>query len=888
MFASIRASAPCRLLSASVSLLALGAGAAAQEAAPLEVIEVGGRAPGATMADRPVTILTGESLDRAGFAGLGDALPFVTAMGGSEFNEDPGTQNDTSGTANANLRGLGLGSTLVLLNGRRQTVSSVAADDGASFVDLNALVPSIAVGRVEVLKDGASPVYGSDAVAGVINVITRDSFTGLDAFAEWRGPTEYSGSGAGPRVAAIAGRDFGALHLTGAVEWSKRAGLEGFETDFVPGMGISTLGQPGGFYILNDDGSFAVTTPAGGPASVIDPDCAAAGGRPMPTGQDSAFGPVGSCGLDYAQFFSIVPEEETLSGYGALSANLGATRLTLRAAGTAKRLERGNSPSLADLSFPTVSANHPGNPFGRDVIFLGRPLGEAAGAARRTFEHDTFRLEAEAERDVTLGAAPFTLTGNYAYSRNELMATITDTLSDEFHAALAGFGGAACSGAQPGENGCEWFNPFGSGGLVTDPSDPRFNSPEVIDFIIGENVRRSRADLAVFEATAATPSLFALPAGDVSAAFGVQIRRESYRVENGERFNDDDFLFIVGGPDYAGARTAKAVFADAIAPVTDRLSLQLAVRHEDQGGFSSTDPKIGARFDATEALSFRGSFSRSFRAPSLHQQVSATTTLQSLTVGTSSLFRPVRTVGNPDLAPETADTFTGGAVWRGFGLSASLDYWRVEYRDLIVRENAQAIINEALENNLDDPRIDLSPAGEVVLVRSAFVNAPRVEADGIDLELAGDPIDLGGWGALSWGGSASWVTTFTLVDPVLDREIDGRGSRNFANFARSVPDFRASAHLDWSLGAFGARAGLRHIGGYRNDEGAGGDIASWTALDLQGSWTAEIDGRRVTLTAGAQNVTDEAPPFVQTPLGFDTKVHDPRGRIGYARIGVSF
>jgi iron complex outermembrane recepter protein len=211
----------------------------------------------------PITVFQKADIDAQGITSAEQLLMYMNIAGNGSDNLSSNAgivheeQRGNNGVSGANLRGQGADATLVLLNGRRQTVSSVAADDGASFVDLNALVPSIAVGRVEVLKDGASPVYGSDAVAGVINVITRDSFTGLDAFAEWRGPTEYSGSGAGPRVAAIAGRDFGALHLTGAVEWSERAGLEGFETDFVPGMGISTLGQPGGFYILNDDGSFA-------------------------------------------------------------------------------------------------------------------------------------------------------------------------------------------------------------------------------------------------------------------------------------------------------------------------------------------------------------------------------------------------------------------------------------------------------------------------------------------------------------------------------------------------------------------------------------------------------------------------------------------------------
>lgn len=889
----------CRHLLATTALCACAGFAAAQETgAPREVITItGGRAPGALEADRPVSVISREAIDAAGFARIGEALVFQSFVTGSEFNEDPGTQNDTSGTSNVNLRGLGLGATLVLVNGQRQTVASVAADDGSSFVDFNALMPSLAIERVEILRDGASPVYGADAVAGVINVITRDRFEGLETFAEWRGPTEFSGSGAGYTLGAIAGRQFDAWHVTGAVEWFDRQGLEGFETPFAPGTGLSSLGAPGSYYILAPGGGFEVTNAAGGPAPILDPDCVAAGGRPLATGAQTPFGQTGSCGLDFGQFFSVLTDEERLSGFAALSGDFGDTRVVLRLAGNAQDVERGNSPSLPNLRFPVISQNHPGNAFGRDVVWLGRPLGERAGAARRTFEHRTWRAEASLEHDMQGLGRDWILGADITYSRNSLSATITDTLADNFNAALAGFGGAGCpvrasgQGVAAGDQaqGCFFFNPFGSGVLITDPSDLRYNSAEVIDYIIGENIRQSRADLVTGEFTAATDALFTLPAGPVSAAFGAHLRRESLRVDHGEDFNADNFLFIVGAPDYSGARSAGAVFADAIVPLTERLRLQLAARHERQGDFSSTDPRIAAAFDVSDAVTLRASWSRSYRAPSLHQEVSATTTLQSLTIGTQALFRPVRTVGNPDLDPERAQTFSVGLSARFAGVSATLDGWRVRYEDLIVRESANAIIAADLADNgqFDDPRIELSPAGDVVLVRAAFVNAPRVDASGIDLALRGDAVDLAA-GSLGWGVDASWIGEFTIVDPVLNREIDALSNRNFTNFARSVPDWRASAYLDWTSGAFGARAGVRHIAGYRNDEGAGGDIDSWTVLDLQGRYTLDLAGTAVTLTAGALNITDEAAPFVPTPLGYDTKVHDPRGRVAYVRLGARF
>lgn len=253
-----RLSARARLTAAAsfAALIAAGAPATAQDAPSQEraqardVITItAGRASGAGALDRPVARISQDDLRAGGQADLGRALAFNPAIVGSEFNDDPGTQNNTSGTASVNLRGLGLGASLVLINGQRQTITSVAADDGSTFVDMNALVPGIAIARVEILKDGASPLHGSDALAGVINVITRDRFEGLELVIEGRRPDSFGGAGNSADVSAIAGRDFGQFHLMGAVSARRTDGVEGFETDFIPGTGISTLGQPGSYYV---------------------------------------------------------------------------------------------------------------------------------------------------------------------------------------------------------------------------------------------------------------------------------------------------------------------------------------------------------------------------------------------------------------------------------------------------------------------------------------------------------------------------------------------------------------------------------------------------------------------------------------------------------------
>ena len=465
---------------------------------------------------------------------------------------------------------------------------------------------------------------------------------------------------------------------------------------------------------------------------MIDRDCAAAGGSPLVTGAPTASGTPGFCRLDYGQFFSLQPDETRINAYAALTADLGDTRLTLRAAIADQDLTRGNSPSLPALSFPTIPAGNPGNYFGRPVTWLGRPQGVGAGAARRSFAHETIRLEAALARD--LGWAGREWSGELAlgWSRNALTATITDTVADRLSLALTGLGGPSCTGGVAGAGGCLWFNPFGSGALVSNPADPRYNDPVLLDWMVGEDVRDSRSGLASLDASLSTADAFAAPGGPASLAFGGQIRRETLSVDHGDTFNADAFLFIVGGPDYEGERTALAAFAETVIPLSARLRLQAAARHEDLEAFASTDPTLALAFDASSALTLSAGWSRSFRAPSLHQQVSATTTLESLAIGTQSLFRPVRTLGDPNLDPERAQTFTLSADLAAGGWTARADLWRIETEDLIVEESANAILAADLADDgvFNDPRVSLSPAGDVVLVRARFVNAPSLEAQG--------------------------------------------------------------------------------------------------------------------------------------------------------------
>ncbi len=178
------------LLSVFAGALTLAAGGILAEPGVVEEVvataKTGSRIGRQGDSPSPLSNYDHETMHAAGLKDLRDLVGVLAINAGAENNSDNLTQNFTVGTANLNLRGLGVASTLVLLNGRRQVLSAVQTDDGSSFVDLAALVPMLAVERVEVLKDGAAAIYGSEAVAGVANFITRGGFEGVEVQAEYR------------------------------------------------------------------------------------------------------------------------------------------------------------------------------------------------------------------------------------------------------------------------------------------------------------------------------------------------------------------------------------------------------------------------------------------------------------------------------------------------------------------------------------------------------------------------------------------------------------------------------------------------------------------------------------------------------------------------------
>jgi iron complex outermembrane receptor protein len=842
----------------------------------------------------PLAVMDAGEIDSIGAKSIGDITQTLTINTGAENTPDAFTQNATAGTSNINLRGLGVASTLILLNSKRQVVNSQPNNGGVNFVDTSSLVPMIALDRMEIVKDGASALYGSDAVAGVVNFITKRNYEGIKLNADYQDGAH--GNNKEYKVQGLWGTVGDDSSLMAAISYTNRSPMfTGDRRLSRPQDDTSALGNPGSFFILPP-----ITA---GPTPIVDPGCAVNGGSPMllaPAGVGPGGTDVGYCGFDFGNSYSFVPDESRLTTYIKASKKLtDNVEWTTEITTARNRAERGGSPSFPILTFPTVPADHPENFFGFPVSFFGRELGNGFQGDPAVTESETFRFSTMLQGELDAGYWEL----SYTAARNDFYFAVNDTLGQKFQNALRGFGGNGCDPVTgtAGAGACEYFNPFSSS-FNTSP-----NSQNVIDSFTGRQEIDSESNLEVAEGFLST-ELFEMPGGAAGVAVGVQYRNQDLNQDYDALSNQDSFSFVIGNPDVTGNQDVIAIFGELALPVSDTLDVQIALRYEDYGGTTgdTVDPKVAASWRATDNFSLRGSISTSFRAPSIFQRDGGATSLSQMTdpVTEGTAFAAVRASGNEELVPEESTAYN-----IGFSLepvddwSIEMDYWSFDFTNLIIQENFQAILN-ASSLNPDPERVVRAGdplTGPILQVNTTYVNASSLETSGLDI-VSNYKIDTA-MGSFTPNLSATYILAYDLMDPQAG-PIDGAGRRNFSNIGVSTPELRVNLGLNWQHENYSANVFARYVDGYKDDQNCA-DGTAYTAacsqgfkdidshvtvdaqLNLDVGGLLETDGAYV-LTVGGVNLTDEAPPQVFTNAGFDSKVHDPRGRQIYAKIAIEF
>ena len=845
----------------------------------------------------PVQVITREEIDRTGATTAVELLQYVSANNSrgalSPVNVIGSVTNSVS---TASLRGLGGQNTLVLLNGKRLTAAS-GESEGVYGVNLDS-IPLSAIDRVEVLKDGASAIYGSDAIAGVINFVTRQDFRGGEATLYHGVPTR---GGGGEKTVAKASYGFGDLakdrynvffsasyQRAGSLDQNKRS-FSDSSIDVERGLlGISTQTFPA--HISTGD--------IGVPQF---PDCA-------PSVYDPALDPFlgARCVYDPAAADGVneIPRQETASLfasarwqlnpswqlYGTAAYTKTDTRYVIQPAPVSDLITYGpTADRVAAILLPPSSPYYP-TALAEAAGVNGEPLNLRYRAYALGHRDTTDRNEAlQTVAGIKGSAFDWDFDFDVVYSRNDTSSRLNGGFAryDEFLSLMN-------SGR---------VNPFG-------PSTPEVQA-EVDALQFRGEVMRGRSTAWLIEGKA-SGELFRLPAGGAAAAAGFQAGGQTLK----QRFVSSLQLGALTGyggsfPDIDVDRESWSAFVEINVPVARDLELTAVVRRDDYSDFGhTTNPKVSVRYNPMRQILLRGSWGTGFVVPALTQVYGAT----QYGLSQPGLEDPLRCPttqeegdcltqfnvqfgGNRSLRPQTSDQWTLGIVVEPLaGISLAVDWFDLKFKNMFGYVFIETILNNQhlyghlLSRGPVQPQFPSIP-GPITQVDQRPVNIDEVNIEGFDVNIkATGPAT--GWGRFAFNLDGSYYMKYDVRNP------DGTFRSVISNQTDAPtpgvsPRYRQYATLNWTLGPWSATLGNLYQSSYvdagRDWEGAPRRVRSLSLWDIYATYTGFSQWK---LALGVQNLFDRNPPFTtqQTTfqLGHDPTTYDARGRFVYASATYVF
>ena len=367
--------------------------------------------------------------------------------------------------------------------------------------------------------------------------------------------------------------------------------------------------------------------------------------------------------------------------------------------------------------------------------------------------------------------------------------------------------------------------------------------------------------------------------------------------EDGSITQQSDLIFLGGGLENDSRRDSTAFFVEGAKDVSNKLQVKGAFRFENLDSDSTFNPKVSLRYQQSDNLVLRGSYSTSFREASLVQLDSSLVSLQGIqdfnadgTTKGGTAFIRVAVAANPVLTPEESDNLNLGAIWTpNDQTSLSVDYWSIDYKDVITLESAQGKII-ANPNGDDIKRIN----GTLVGITTSYFNASQIDTSGIDIE-ASYNFDTS-YGQVALGFNSAHMLEYKI--PTAAGMTDVVGLFNHDNFARSLPETKSVLTASLSNGNHNVTAFYRWVSEYETtravDRGSAArgftqDIDAFETIDLKYTYNFDLGSSNVVLSAGVNNAADEKAPMVYDAANFsyDPKHHDARGRMTYLGFKIS-
>jgi iron complex outermembrane receptor protein len=871
--------------------------------------------------DQPVTFLDEADIARTGLTSAADIIQRLPSSGGalnSRFNNSGNFGNPPdgggvgAGAAEVDLRYLGSKRVLVLVDGIRY-VNGASASGVPGATDLNS-IPESMIERIEVLQDGASAIYGSDAIAGVVNIISKKKQDGLRLSAQLGVMNEGDGFTRNLQASYGLSLNDGATSLVVGGNWVKQDGISsaGREISLFPTPGTTACdsscssGTPNGRFILLGQDLTLI-------APVIGRNPTVADFRPFAGAPDRFnFAPFNFIQTPLERYGVFANLRQALGDFAALSLKGIWNRRNSKNQAAPLPLfvgpDAGNGNLLDTI---TIHSTNPFNPFGvtldaSNLAFIGRRVVEG-GPRRYNQEVETWYGVATLDGEFQVGGRDWYWDLNAAYGRNKAEQTVFGNINA---ANLAKALGPAAACTAP----CVPFNIFGGAGSIT---------PAMYDYVAFEQNDSSLQTQWDFTANL-SGELFSLPGGAAGFAVGL-----SHRDQNG-RFDPDEIvaqgfgsdipaLPTIGGYDVSEAYAELRLPILRDTPFFNRLELTGAARYSDYSTFGSTTTfKAGINWKPIEDLLFRGSWSEGFRAPSIGELFGTPSRFDQEIVDPCSAIGgvipaavrtnciadgvpangsyvqanpqlPVITGGNLDLQPETSESWGAGAVWSPSflpRLSLEANYFNIKVDGAIQAIDAEVLLSRCAENGdaLSCAAITRSASGAVTQIQGLLQNIASIETDGLDVTLnyrTGET-GLGRFG-LYW--TNTFLFHYRLGVPAtngittIDLEGTERGSPD-----QAFPKWKSTAVLDWAMkDGFAASLTGRYIKGV--DEGNGNHLDSRLYTDLQLRWEPE-SWNGFGFALGANNLFDVDPPacFTCGLNNLDPTTYDVPGTFFYARV----
>jgi iron complex outermembrane receptor protein len=873
----------------------------------------------------PLQIFTTEDLRRDSVNSPEQFISLLTSNGNgldnlaSNADVVAGAARGNNGASSANLRNQGAAATLILLNGRRVPAHGL----NGGVVDVNQ-IPLFAMDRIEVLKDGASALYGSDAVGGVINFITRDSYEGVNAqgfldVTEAGGGNVYRGS----IFAGVGNLDEDGINIMGGISISDHKALRGDQRDFVntfqPERGLSpdTRGTPFGTIvplagtIIPSAGAApfvpgSTTVRASGGINALDlpggAGCASVDGQGPYDDQLWDFPQAQfACAWDTGRAAVLQQPVKTVTYYGKATLKLEEHKLYAELTGSkadsAKRFS--NLQLIPNTSTQRFSyARNAGNAAVYDRVFnqlvsvfptLEPQRGQPIAYRWRCIECGPREIETTTKTyRFTLGMdGPIGGDWDYRVAASYGESDVTSTLGSGYY-----YRGTNSAGAVIGR------------GII-----PVLNTGVLNPFLLpGET--QSAAGLAALEQASAagvklyggtfgvwqidgsvSGSLFDLPGGAVQIAAGVDWRRESYGFKGDTRSAADQANVIIAAPfDNANAlngaeRTVKAAFAEILLPVFEGFEVTGAFRIDDYSGFgTTTNPKITAKYRPVDMLMFRGGYNTSFRVPTFNQIFNGV--LESpfpsrdladpgkcpggrpdATISGCEVVQPsIISGGRLDLGPETAEQFTLGIVLEPTPSTyLSVDWWRIEREGTI---RIPDLLTQMVPNY--DVFIDQfirDAAGNLVAIDNRWLNSGGSLTEGVEIS--------GRVGFDLWGANWTIGLDGTYLLSKRTKLVEGQpyGPSEIGKFSFSGDlglKWRHNLYITYGRDDWSVSLSQIFRKGYENQELPGVASGRITPPDLVETTRDYViynlsasysPWEKLSITAGVKNLFDRDPPF---------------------------